>query len=104
MSEYAQQQRRFARRHPGEDQAAAARDLRNEELGEDVACCLDEIDEVLSREQDERDQARREFGKFDRRTSETVLKRWQAKYAHLGLSYGWCCGMPYLVDPKDEGK
>lgn len=100
MSEQARQQHRFARRHRDESQEVPP-DLRNAELDQDVACCLDDIDKVLDREQEERDQARREFDKFDHRTTEKTLKRWQAKYAHLGLRYAWCCGEPYLVDPKN---
>lgn len=102
MSERAQRQQRHARRRHDEDREPK-RDLRNEELAEDVACCLAEIDEVLDRERDERERARREFGAFDRDTGDRELNHWQAKYAHLGLRYGRsCCGTPYLVDPGEN--
>jgi hypothetical protein len=105
MSEYTQRHRNRNVRETGEpsrteDEIAA--DLRNGQLDEDVACCLDEIDAVLGADQAERDQAEREFNQFDHRTSERTLNRWQAKYAHLGLTYGWCCGMLHLIDSKDE--
>lgn len=101
MSEYAQRQHR-AHREDGQQQDDSAPGLRDGELDTSVACCLDEIDQVLSAEENEREQAEREFRAFDRYTPERKLKLWQAKYAHLGLSYGWCCGEPYLV--TDGGK
>lgn len=103
MSEYAQQQRWFARRHQDEDQPPEQADLRNDDLDQDVACCLAEIDKALDREQAERDQAKREFRAFDWYTTDGELNRWVAKYAHLGLKYGRsCCFSLYLVDSKDE--
>jgi hypothetical protein len=106
MTEQARQQRSRTVRETGapprsEDEIAA--DLRNGQLDEDVACCLAEIDEVLDAERAERDQAEREFNQLSNEPlSERALKKklnlWQAKYAHLNLSYGWCCGVPRLVD------
>jgi uridylate kinase len=106
MTEQVRQHRSRAVRDTGrpahtEDETAA--DLRNGELDEDVACCLAEIDEVLDAERTERDQAAKEFDQLSNESlSERALKKklnlWQAKYAHLGLSYGWCCGVPRLMD------
>jgi hypothetical protein len=102
MTEQARQQRSRTVRETGapsrsEDETAA--DLRNGQLDEDVACCLAEIDEVLDAERAERDQAEKEFAKLLRdNASESRLNLWQAKYAHLGLSYSWCCGTARLVD------
>ena len=104
MSEYARQQQRYARRHHDSQDEAAGRDLRDAALDEEVACCLDEIDEVLSQEAAEREQAEREFEAFGRHTPERELRRWQAKYAHLGLKYGRsCCGTPFFYDEKVGG-
>jgi hypothetical protein len=100
MTEYAQQQRRRSRDN-GAPQQDSGRDVRNDELDTDVACCLDAINEVLNAEQAERDQAKAEFERLQMRSApETELNLWQAKYAHLGLRYGWCCGMPKLIDDR----
>jgi Pup-like protein len=94
-----------------EEAATATPDLRDEQLDEDVACCLAEIDEVLASTQSERDTAKTEFQEIaDRyneleagyKSTEAALIVWQAKYAHLGLGYDWyCCGGPYVTG--DDG-
>jgi hypothetical protein len=103
MTGHVQAHRQRTRAQDKQEQEKPA-DLRNDELDEDVACCLAEIDEVLDAEKQERDQAEREFDEFDRDTSEKALRTWQAKYAHLGLSYGYCCGMRYLIDNSEDSK
>lgn len=95
MTEQAQQRRR-QQRDQARNEQADRNDLRNRELDDDVACCLEEIDEVLDAEKREREQAEQEFYAFDITVTEKQLNLWQARYAHLGLSYGWCCGMPRL--------
>jgi hypothetical protein len=101
MTEYAQRQPRQQRPATEQDEQPG-QDLRNGQLDADVACCLDEIDALLDTEQAERDQAKREFERFDYLTPELTLNRWQAKWAHLGLRYGRsCCGTPYVVDDKE---
>jgi hypothetical protein len=93
-----QQHTRYQPRHDNSDERPdQPADQRNEQLDEDVACCLAEIDELLDTEAAEREQARREFHRFNRGTSDRVLDIWQARYAHLGLKYGRsCCGTPFI--------
>lgn len=102
MTEYAQQRRQQRNEEPQEGEQSAP-DLRNTELDDVVACCLAEIDKLLEAEQAERDQAKREFEAFGYNTPRGALNVWQAKYAHLGLSYGICCGTPYLIEGKGKG-
>jgi hypothetical protein len=99
------------------------------ELTEDVSCCLAEIDEVLAEQEDEQTKAEREFreikARYDRfysayllsgteleeqeaedelakaeQEAEDELRIWQAQYAHLGLSYHWCCGEIEIGHPR----
>ena len=100
MTEYAQQRRQQRTTEEPQEGSEPASDLRNQELDDVVACCLAEIDELLEAEQAERDQAQREFDAFNSYTPKRVLNLWQAKYAHLGLRYGICCGRPYLIKGK----
>lgn len=103
-----QEQRRPARtvRESGE-QAAPAADLVNEQLAEDVACCLAEIDELLAPEESERDAAIREARALDKNSADynKQLRLWQARYAHLGLSIVTSCCVTMLLDrnrPADD--
>ena len=98
MTEYRQQTARRQNREPDE-QEVRAEDLRNEELDEDVACCLAEIDDLLTEEESERDRAIREFDGLD----EKGMRVWNAKYAHLGLRVGESCCVLYLYD-NNAGK
>ena len=102
MSKYAQQQRRPQSSQGEQQQPQHRADLLDPGLDEDVACCLAEIDEVLDREADEREQARREFDAFGKDTTNRELNLWQAKWAHLGLKYGRsCCGTPFMYEEKN---
>lgn len=76
---------------------------RNEQLDEDVACCLAEIDELLAKEESERDRAIREFRALKNADDWSKAKRiWQAQYAHLGLRiYSGCCTVA-LYDSADQ--
>jgi hypothetical protein len=93
-----------------EAEAATGADVRNSALTEEVACCLEEIDSALAEQDEEREKAEEEFhvtqekvgaGKLSRLEAEDILRVWEAKYAHLGLTVGWCCGSPEIYE-KDE--
>ena len=93
-----------------ETEPASSADLRNPGLSEEVACCLEEIDSALAEQEDEREKAEEEFrvtqarfwaGKLSRPEAEDIFRVWEAKYAHLGLTVGWCCGSPEIYE-KDK--
>ena len=97
MTEYVQRSRPQPRRADDAQDEQVQDDLRDEELTEEVACCLAEIDKMLSETETERERAIREFAEFGRDTTNRELRVWQAKYAHLGLRFGRdCCGNPYV--------
>src|ERR1700680_2984420 len=78
-------------------------DLRDDQLDEDVDCCLAGIDDLLEEQEKQQETACREFRLIKRRwdtadnqdpawnelfrETEDELRIWQAKYAHLGLGY-----------------
>ena len=101
MTEHTQRQRQ-ARPRAEQEQVTESGDLRNEELDEDTACCLAEIDKVLAETQEsERDAAIREFralnddGEVGRARRERL---WRAQYAHLGLRIVDSCCKVALFD------
>jgi hypothetical protein len=100
VTKHVQDSKRRQSRDEAGEQEAAAQDLRDEQLDEDVACCLAEIDKVLE-EESERDRAVREFRELvnadDYHQAERV---WQAQYAHLGLRIASGCCTVALWDDK----
>lgn len=113
------------RQQPGREEETEApaqvADLRDEQLDDDVSCCLAEIDEVLAEEESEHETAKREFDALSKRwgnrwdlyessmTEDRLqafnknadelkdeFRLWQAQYAHLGLTVRWCCGEPVM--------
>jgi hypothetical protein len=90
---------------PRKDTAAAteAKDLRDEELDADVACCLADIDaaledaaaaeEEITAERDRQKEAALAdyWAEYSRRGQEQA---WVQKYAHLNAQVAWCCGTP----------
>lgn len=102
MTRHAQESKhRQPRNADDEQQKAAAQDLRDEQLDEDVACCLAEIDEVLKEEESERDKAIREFRELANANDYHKAERvWQAQYAHLGLRIAQGCCTTALYDEK----
>lgn len=109
MPESTQARRRSRESDSAADGQDAPRDQRNEQLDEDVACCLADIDEVLAEAETEteRDRALREFSEIRRsdgseEDEERKLAVWQATYAHLGLRVGRsCCGEPFVFDEHE---
>lgn len=101
MTRHAQDsKRRQSRDEGGEQQEAAAQDLRDEQLDEDVACCLAEIDKLLD-EESERDRAVREFRELENADDYHQAERvWRAQYAHLGLRIASGCCTVALYDEK----
>jgi hypothetical protein len=101
MTEYVKSTRRPKPRRDSEPEAQSE-DLRNDELDEDVACCLADIDELLAETESERDRAVREFEDLRAQRNLKGLRVWQAQYAHLGLSFGTsCCGSRIYMYEKD---
>lgn len=106
MTRHAQDSRRRQSRDEGGEQqeAAAAQDLRDGQLDEDVACCLAEIDKILDEEESERDRAVREFrelrGISDWDDFTRAERVWQAQYAHLGLRIASGCCTVELYDEE----
>lgn len=100
MTRHAQDSKRRQSRNESDEQEAAAQDLRDGQLEEDVACCLAEIDKVLE-EESERDRAIREFRELVNADDYYRAERvWQAQYAHLGLRIAQGCCTTALYDEK----
>lgn len=102
-----QAQRQHSRKDEPDTAEQAPADLRDEQLSEEISCCLAEIDEVLTETQGEKDRAKEEFeklrsayrnGSATEKATEDAMRLWQAQYAHLGLKFGWCCSGPYMYE------
>jgi hypothetical protein len=103
MGEQVQKQRQHQRTQTDSTDTGAA-DLTNEQLEEDVACCIDDIDKALEesereqealRERKERDQgeALKDFYAHYDRHGNGMRQAWEQKYQHLHAYTTVCCGV-----------
>ena len=105
-------QRPKARAATEQETTPEAADKRNAELAEDVACCLAEIDELLTETEEERQKtlkAERKaaiaaWRKFRRATNyDEQAEAFNQKYAHLHIKADWsCCIGAYLYDTETD--
>lgn len=107
MSKYEQKQHNH-QDAPEQQDGTNPPDQRNKKLGNDVECCLAEIDEILDDEMAERENALIEAQRIRDRYNDdedvaAEMRLWQAKYAHLQLHIGISCCTMYVLD-KGNGR
>jgi hypothetical protein len=114
MAQEQQQVQVRSKRHEDGEVDDRPEDIRDQELDEDVACCLGEIDNVLDevevqesaierREREEHEEAKEAWNAivlatpavrthaeyvFDNPEREGQVAEWRTKYGHL---FAWCC-------------